>query len=264
MWPDISDSDTPRDDSISSDSLHLDPSHSPRDTPSANLQHNLGILNKRPLDKQAFSNLRESVRKDMSNIQIDTGSPQKKVKIKKIVWDPETKTTPQEAEQTRQMEDLRSVITRKLKRLRVDGEMQDGMSPFGKRRVIVDYEHTSKISQTWVSPNKDERSFKIPKRNIKPDPDPPETPPSDSNRKILQAKKYVRKCRLCGQEIRNLRSHLAFNHLEDTWWGVIGDLTCWTCFRYHVPSDITCCGKNMFPFFIGISFYKDMRNSLIS
>ena len=57
----------------------------------------------------------------------------------------------------------------------------------------------------------------------------------------LKLEWYCRKCHLCMRPAKNMKKHLAFAHLGKTWWGVLGDQTCWRCNDYHTLGKISTC-----------------------
>ena len=62
-------------------------------------------------------------------------------------------------------------------------------------------------------------------------------PESEAKRDI----KILRKCHYCKRSTANMKNHLAFAHLKENWWGVLGDQTCWTCKDYHPLWKISQC-----------------------
>ena len=52
--------------------------------------------------------------------------------------------------------------------------------------------------------------------------------------------KVLRKCQLCMRSTANMKNHLAFSHLKESWWGVLPDQTCWRCKEYHPLWKIRC------------------------
>ena len=86
--------------------------------------------------------------------------------------------------------------------------------------------------------------------------------------KAVPSKHYhlTRKCKLCGEPLKNLGTHLCEVHLGRTWWGIIGDQTRWVCQKFHKPSDISKCSGSYVPLFhkdLLISRHVDFINSLM-
>ena len=61
---------------------------------------------------------------------------------------------------------------------------------------------------------------------------------------------YCRKCHLCQRPAKNMKNHLAFIHLKQQWWGILGEQTCWRCKQYHTLWKISHCE----------GFYMPMRD----
>ena len=59
--------------------------------------------------------------------------------------------------------------------------------------------------------------------------------------------KVLRKCQLCMRSTANMKNHLAFSHLKESWWGVLPDQTCWRCKEYHPLWKITQCEASYMP-----------------
>ena len=196
------------------------------------LSNNLKVLSAQPLTKEKLAEIRERVTKDIHMLRLEEETESKKFKLSPVVWDLENKASGS-ASQTE--------ITGKMKRLQVT-DLSQGPSP-NKRRVILKINEDGEPSYEWVRGE----PLNIPTTANTP-PDLPQTPPSKP-RKILKAKKtkVIRKCRICGIENKNLKSHLAMEHLGSVWWGALGDQTCWRCQEYHYPCDISQCDGQYLP-----------------
>ena len=245
LWPNLSDSDSPPNTESS------DTEKTPYNLSSAgrplSMRHNLNVLKRKPFSPESLSAFREKVREDLSKIHIEEPKL-KKPKIEKIEWDLGF-NRPQDKQQGR-----RDVISEELKRLRLQSDnSNDEFSPVKRRVVEIDNgssnfipvaptpTHRRIVTATRRRPHQPPNAIKIEKAD-----------PSSQNRlKLVPTRKsnVVRRCRLCGEPNKNLRSHICLDHLGREWWGVVGDLTCWTCQRYHTPSEITKCNGSFIPLF---------------
>ena len=174
-----------------------------KSTERLSLKRNLTVLKRTKIDRDKLHEIGEKVSSDFKRKCIITDAPiAKKPKIKKIEWT-EPGFTP--APMNRPQDDLRGVITDRLKRINLTTDNSQHFKP------------------KTLNSNFD-------------------------NRPQLTARRYIRKCRLCDQEIKNLKTHLALAHLKP-WWGVLGDQTCWICQQYHGPIDIAHCSGAFVPLF---------------
>ena len=166
----------------------------------------------------------------------------------------------------RDQPDLRDVIESRLKSLRMssDASSEEKTTPVKKPRLDSWIKEREKIPVS-------RRVIKVIKRTSHvPLPDSPQEnqPSVKQERQILHATRRQdasRRCRICGEGIKNLRCHVCLCHLGSKWWGIMGDITCWTCHRYHKPSDITKCGGSYIPLFhksILIARHVDFISSL--
>ena len=175
------------------------------------LKRNLTVLKRTKKDRDKLHDIGEKVSSDFKRKCIITDAPTaKKPKIKKIEWTEPRSTPPVSINvpTNRQHDDLRGVITDRLKRINVTTD---------NSRHLQSNTSTLNIAR-------------------------------NDNRPQLTARRYIRKCRLCDQEIKNLKTHLALAHLKP-WWGVLGDQTCWICQQYHGPIDIAQCSGAFVPLF---------------
>ena len=257
--------------------------HTGSDAWAATMKHNLTILKRKPMDTDRLSSFREAVRVGLGNMAI-AEPPIKKVKIEKIMWDTQRETASEEKE------DSCDILSRKIKRLRVfSDQSSEDQSPVKRRLGWRDIPHTDQSPEVkshvksrlgWThntTPPVDSSAMAPPRRVIKiaTRKSPPNTVPVKNevecppDRPILTASRKgsaYRICRICGSKEKNLRSHVGLEHLGSIWWGVIGDLTCWNCQRYHTPSEITRCEGSYVPLFHKdtlIERHKDFINYLM-
>ena len=216
-------------------------------TPKLNLGHNLEVLHRKPIDRKKLDRLRV----DLSRVNLEEPVA-KKVKIEPVVWEP----YPRNIELTKKQKDLREVITQRIKRIRIlSDKSNDDTSPEKKTRLDENSkgeEQSRTVIRTAVrkSPVRSPSTNQPTSTDTPPLITPKEEFPKHQQRHILVPRRHVlRKCKLCGDSLKNLRMHLCDTHLDRTWWGVIGDLTCWLCQRYHKPSDISKCSGAYIPLF---------------
>ena len=202
------------------------------------LSDNLKILKNTPLDKERLAEIRERVTRDIHKLRLEGEEGEmeaKKFKKDPVVWDIDDETASGSAQKD---------ITGGMKRLNVSDYSQ-GPSP-NKRRVILRFDQEGRLDKEWVEGSPlDTPSIDL----TLPDLSPPDKSSTSETRTILTAKrgKVIRKCRICGEENKNLKSHLATDHLGKVWWGVLGDQTCWRCHDYHYPGDINKCDGHYLP-----------------
>ena len=222
------------------------------------LEDNLKVLQKRPLDSVRLAEIREKVTRGIDKLRIleeSNAPPKKKVKIEPVVWDlgdsdttsDDTKKNFNSRFKNMKVTDLSGNPSPRKRRVTLSSEKQvtdlsDNPSP-RKRMVIMAFDKQGNFHKTWV----------------KGEPiDTPPTEPSElatayqskiKGREILTAKRkrIIRCCRICGVENKNLKAHLASEHLGSVWWGVLGDQTCWQCQDYHYPGGIAKCDGAYIP-----------------
>ena len=201
--------------------------HAAAYTQNKQLRRNLFTLKRTKLNRDRLQEIGEGVSNDFKRKCCIGEEPlKKKPKIKKIEWtqeDENADTTDSNIDDLRHIDnldsnkdDLRHVLTDKIKRIRL---MTDNTN--------------------------------LPSKHAKQDTPKTNTQITDtqhSDRQIITAKRYIRKCRLCNQENKNLKTHLATAHLK-CWWGVLGDQTCWVCQQYHGAIQIFQCGGTFVPLF---------------
>ena len=219
MWPNDAPSDLPISPPIGSDKL----------------SDNLKVLRNTPLDKHKLAEIRERVTKDIHRLRLEDEVVEKKFKMEPVVWDLDNKPA---------STNVHKEITDGMKRLQV-ADYSQRPSPT-KRRVVLRFNQEGRLEKEWVEGSPlDTPSIDITQPDLSQS---PQISISES-RQILTAKrgKVIRKCRICGQENKNLKSHLAMDHLGSVWWGVLGDQTCWRCQDYHYPGDISQCDGHYLP-----------------
>ena len=246
LWPNLSDSDSPL--NTESSDIEKTPDSSSSVNRPLSMRHNMNVLKRKPFSQESLSVFREKVREDLSKIHIEE-TKLKKPKIEKIEWDLGF-NRPQDKQYGR-----RDVISEELKRLRLQSDnSNDEFSPIKRRVVEVVDSGSSNFIPVAPTPthrrivSATRRGSHHPPNTIKTektDPSPQERP------KLVPTRKsnVVRRCRLCGEPNKNLRSHICLDHLGREWWGVVGDLTCWTCQLYHTSSEITKCNGSFIPLF---------------
>ena len=264
VWPSTSDSDNHP--TSSTDTSDID-KHM-LSTLKGSMSHNLNVLKRKPLTQSRLSELREKVRVDMGRITL-TEPVLKRPKIE-----------PSDTPQSEHAYDLSEFIGQQIKRLRVASDLSnEDPSPVKKRPKIESPiqteapqfrgDHSEELTSAprvirsarrRVTPPSHSEDLTIDPSTNWPASVSVETPQHvkeervdvGDNRIVLKATRKnttVRRCRLCGDTNRNQRSHVVITHLGSTWWGVVGDLTCWSCQRYHTPSDITRCEGTYIPLF---------------
>ena len=253
MWPTAKDSDSTTD---NSDADKPQTAAAKVDlTPTNPLVRNLELLRKRPLNREKLAKLRERVTRDFKDISIEEPAV-KKQKPEPIVWD--------EGKQ-----DLREVIEGKIKSLRLssDTSSEEKTTPVKKPRLDdwIKEQHEIPPSRRVIRIIKRTRHTPLPdtsqegQSHIKSEP--------QERQKLVANRRQdaSRRCRICGEGIKNLRCHVCLAHLGRKWWGIMGDITCWNCHRYNKPSDITKCGGSYIPLFhrrVLIARHTDFINHL--
>ena len=263
MYPSATDSDSSVKKSPESSDMDCKIYTKETNTPKLNLGHNLNVLHRKPIDRKRLDMLRV----DLSSVNLEEPAA-KKVKIVPVVWKPEAVKT----ELTERQRDLREVITRNIKRFRIlSDKSNDDTSP--EKRIRLDEKATTegpsrRVIRTAVrkSPVRSPSTSQSPSKEAPPLITPKEEFPNQARRILVPRRHMLRKCKLCGVSLKNLRMHLCDTHLDRTWWGLIGDLTCWLCQRYHKPSDISKCSGAYIPLFhreLFINRHLDFINYLM-
>ena len=64
-------------------------------------------------------------------------------------------------------------------------------------------------------------------------------PPNSTNATANQ--RSDKKCPICDRLQTNMKKHVAFSHLGQSWWGILPELTCWKCRIFHNKEGINRC-----------------------
>ena len=212
--------------------------------PQTSNEVNLKKLRKRPLNTLRLAEIREKVTTGLHKLKLETEPKPKKFKREDIVWDLDD----DEGSSTssgHMTDEQRSQMNKRFKKLKVTSKVTDlsgGPSP-RRRSVVFDFDSEGNVRKTWSG------GPPIDTSQVESTPPSAAFSPKMEGRKILKASKgrFIRKCRICGEENKNLKAHLATEHLGAVWWGVIGDQTCWRCHDYHWPGDIIRCNGGYVP-----------------
>ena len=244
MWSDPADSDSSQNFTTESSDTECPPVQS---TSHVNQQprmsHNMSVLKRKPLNQAGLAKIREKVRVDLSNIKIEEPAT-KKPKIEKIEWDIGA-VRPQDKFKAR-----RDTISEELKRLRIQSDNSaDDFSP--TKRLVIDSTGPSRRFIDVPHVPSQRRVIRTAVRRSPPPPVAIKKEPIQDRLKLVAKRQnsFTRRCRICWEPHKNLRSHVCLDHLGRPWWGVVGDLTCWTCQMYHTPSEITKCDGTFIPLF---------------